>query len=237
MSDPRAFEQRHQCIESGMDVVWAEWPEPQYLTHVQALTTTQAVGIDDLTLPDEPKWLQQIHGVDLIHLDDWTPNVAADAAWTQRPSEVAVVKTADCLPLLVASDQEPLVAAIHAGWRGLAQGMIGRAIKALPGQAKDLQVWIGPAISQVAYEVGDEVHEALVRHNASFGEHFKPAREGHWWADLVGMAITELNQAGVERVASSGLCTAQLSERFYSYRAGLPKNQESARMASLIWLA
>jgi len=233
MSDQGLSAQAHP----SQDVVWAKWPEPKSLKHVQALTTTQATGVDDLTLPGEPRWLTQIHGVDLIHLDDWTPNVAADAAWTHRPAEVAVVKTADCLPVLVASDQEPLVAAIHAGWRGLALGMIGRAIRALPGQAKDLQVWIGPAISQATYEVGDEVYEALVHYNAAFGEHFKPAREGHWWADLAGMATTELIQSGVERVASSGLCTAQCAERFYSYRAGLPKNQESGRMASLIWLA
>lgn len=224
-------------MDQSQDVVWAQWPEPQYLDHIQALTTTQGTTVDDLGLPGEPKWLKQTHGVDSIHLDDWAPNVAADAAWTHRPREVVVVQTADCLPLLVASDHQPLVAAIHAGWRGLAGGMIQRAIQGLPGSTQHLQVWIGPAISHAAYEVGDEVHEALIQYNAAFGQHFKPARKGHWWADLVGMARTDLVEAGVERIAASGLCTAQHTKRFYSYRAGLPKNQESARMASLIWLA
>ncbi len=178
-----------------------------------------------------------MHQTKLIHLDDWAPGVRADGAWTDRPGQVAVVQTADCLPVLIADEQAPLVAAVHAGWRGLAQGIIEQTIQALPSRAGDLQVWIGPAISQAAFEVGDEVYQAFVAKNPAFAPHFKPSRFGHWWADLVGMAVTELAQVGVFRVSVSGLCTAQDRDRFYSYRAGLPKGEESARMASLIWLA
>lgn len=219
------------------DVVLAQWPKPERLPNVQALTTTRAVGVDDLMLPSAPHWLEQVHQTRLIHLDDWTPNVTADAAWTDRPGQVAVVKTADCLPLLVANDQTPVVAAIHAGWRGLVQGIVEQTIKALPGRVEDLQVWIGPAISQDAFEVGNEVHQAFVSKNSAFEPHFKASRPGHWWADLAGIAVTELAQLGVLRVSLSGLCTVKASDRFYSYRAGLPKDLESARMASLIWLA
>lgn len=218
-------------------VVLAEWPEPERLPNVQALTTTQDVGAEDLMLPSAPHWLEQVHQTRLIHLDDWTPNVTADAAWTDRSGQVAVVKTADCLPLLVANDQKPVVAAIHAGWRGLVQGIVKQTIKALPGRVADLQVWIGPAISQDAFEVGDEVYRAFLDKNSAFKPHFKTSRPGHWWADLAGIAVTELAELGVLRVTLSGLCTAKASNRFYSYRAGLPKNLESARMASLIWLA
>lgn len=219
------------------DAVLAQWPEPQHLSHVNALTTTQSLNVEDLVLPSAPHWLEQVHQTRLIHLDDWTPEVTADAAWTDRPGQVAVVKTADCLPLLVANDQMPLVAAIHAGWRGLAQGIVEQTIQALPGRVEDLQVWIGPAISQDAFEVGNEVYQAFVSKNSAFEPHFKASRPGHWWADLAGMAVTELAQMGVFRVGLSGLCTATASDRFYSYRAGLPKDLESARMASLIWLA
>lgn len=180
----------------------------------------------DSLLPSSPCWLDQVHGNRVIHLDDWTAGVEADAAWTDRPGQVAAVLTADCLPILVADRDGRCVAAIHAGWRGLSADVIARSIAALPAAPETLEAWIGPRICRDHYEVGREVHDAF----AATDEAFVPSGEGHWLADLARVARSRLLAAGVSRITDSKACTAE-GRRFYSYR----RDQGTGRMASVIW--
>jgi len=180
-------------------------------------------------LPSAPCWLKQVHGTSVIHLDDWRPGVEADAAWTDRPGQVAAVLSADCLPLLLADQRETLVAAIHAGWRGLANGVIERAVAALPLAPERLLAWIGPAISQAHYEVSDEVREQFPFDSGAFAEN----QRGRWQADLKAIARRRLLKVGVGQVFDSGLCTAADPARFFSYRRD---GERTGRHANLIWL-
>lgn len=177
-------------------------------------------------LPASPAWLRQVHGRRVIHLDDWFDGIEADAAWTDRPGQVAAVLTADCLPLLVAARNGVCVAAIHAGWRGLAAGVIAECIAVLPGAPRDLIAWIGPRICRDHYEVGEDVRAAF----ANSAGAFVPTRPGHWLADLPAIAGAQLRDAGVGEVIDSRACTAG-SSRFFSHR----RDQRTGRMASLIW--
>ncbi len=178
-------------------------------------------------LPGSPRWLRQVHGSRVIHLDDWTHGIEADAAWTDRPGQVACVLAADCLPVLVAErDQAACIAAIHAGWRGLAAGVIGNAIAALPVDPGRLQAWIGPRIGRKHYQVGQSVRHALDDYACAF----EPVGQDQWLADLARIATRQLRNAGVERVIDSKACTAEDS-RFFSYRRVTP----TGRMAACIW--
>lgn len=179
------------------------------------------------TLPADPCWLKQVHGNRVIHLDDWCEGTAADAAWTDRPGQVAVVMTADCLPLLVADREGGCVATIHAGWRGLAAGVIAECIGALPVPPQRLVAWIGPRICREHYEVGEEVRRAF----PGAVEAFSANREGHWLADLPAIAGGQLRDAGVGQLHDSCLCTAEGS-RFFSYR----RDHRTGRMATTIWI-
>jgi YfiH family protein len=181
------------------------------------------------SLPSAPCWLKQVHGTDLIHLDDWQPGIEADAAWTDRPDQVAAVLAADCLPLLFADRREQLVAVVHAGWRGLASGVVERAVAGLPVAPERLLAWIGPGISQAHYEVSDEVRAAF----GSEPDAFARNERGRWQADLKAIARVRLSAAGVGQVIDSGLCTAADRARFFSYRRD---HGQTGRQASLIWL-
>lgn len=179
------------------------------------------------TLPDDPCWLKQVHGNRVIHLDDWHDGAVADAAWTDRPGQVAAVLTADCLPLLVADRAGTCVAAIHAGWRGLAAGVIGECIGTLPARPEALAAWIGPRICREHYEVGEDVRRAFPG-----AEHaFTANREGHWLADLAAIAGKQLRDAGVGAFRDSRVCTAEGS-RYFSYR----RDHLTGRMATAVWI-
>ena len=183
------------------------------------------------SLPAEPHWLRQVHGRRVIHLDDWQPDIEADAAWTDRPHQVAVVLTADCLPILltgvVRSNSRPLVAAIHAGWRGLADGVIENTLEQLVSHAAELQAWIGPSIRQPVYEVDEPVLAAF----ADYPDAFAANANGRWQADLQTIARHKLMTCGVTQVHDSGLCTARDDRNFYSHR----RDGRCGRQASLIW--
>jgi len=173
----------------------------------------------------------------VINLDAWHPGIEADGAWTDRIGEIAVIQTADCLPILMTGQAHPFVAAIHAGWRGLAAGMVASAVEACPGHPDDMQVWLGPAISQAHYEVDAPVYQAFVGQNPTLDDYFQPTRSGHWRADLVGIAVWQFQRAGVSRIAVSGECTASAPGRYFSHRAGRTPADRQGRMSSLIWLA
>ncbi len=183
----------------------------------------RAAVCDALALPTAPRWLRQVHGTSVIDLDRHdTPDAAADAARTTRPGTVCAVLTADCLPLLVAARDGSAVAAIHAGWRGLAAGVIEATLQslALPGSA--LAVWLGPAIGATAYEVGEDVREAFVDHEVQAQTCFTPTRPGQ----------LRLRAHGVREIQGGEHCTHRDAERFYSYR----RDGACGRMASLIWI-
>lgn len=217
-------------------VIPASWPNRLALPPLQAFTTTAKTSFDQLRLPSAPHWLVQEHGIESICLDDWREGIVADAAWTDQPHQVIAIKTADCLPILLASSTSPLVAGIHAGWRGLAQGVIQHTLERLPVDNSALQAWIGPAISAPQYEVDALVFKAFTDLDPDLAVFFESHRADRWRANLVGIAKHQLQELGVAGIVSSGLCTASDPERLFSYRRGLPKNQETARMASLIWL-
>lgn len=178
-------------------------------------------------LPARPCWLRQVHGSRVIHLDEWVAGIEADAAWTDRPGQVACVLAADCLPILVAERGGGCCAVIHAGWRGLAAGVIARTIGELPADPARLQAWIGPRICRDHYEVGPEVRAALNESESAF----EPVRPGHWLADLPRIAERQLRDAGAGQVTDSGACTADES-RFFSHR----RDKRTGRMVACIWL-
>ncbi|MEJ2646720.1 MAG: peptidoglycan editing factor PgeF [Gammaproteobacteria bacterium] len=185
-----------------------------------------------LALPDEPCWLRQVHGVRVLAVAAGQPSTEADAAWTPMPGRVCAVLTADCLPVLFCDRRGTRVAAAHAGWRGLAAGVLEATLRAMGVAPQELLVWLGPAIGPAAFEVGVEVRDAFVGADAGAGEAFRAGPDGRWYADLYALARRRLAAAGVVEVYGGGLCTYSDPERFFSYR----RDGATGRMASLIWL-
>ncbi len=179
-------------------------------------------------LPAAPRWLRQVHGTGVIHLDQWRPGIEADAAWTDRPGQVVAILTADCLPVLLADRDGRCVAAAHAGWRGLAAGVLEATVAALPVPPGELQAWIGPRIGAAAYEVDAPVRDAFPDDSHAFA----PTRPGHWRADLSAIAIRRLRAIGVAEARDVGRCTAAEPERFFSHR----RDGRSGRQATLAWI-
>jgi YfiH family protein len=184
-----------------------------------------------LLLPSEPVWLQQVHGRRVIEAGVDTDK-RADAAWTMQAGSVCAVMTADCLPVLFCDRQGTRVAAVHAGWRGLAAGVLEATVDRLAARAEDLMAWMGPAIGPRAFEVGDDVRQVFVDHDPNAAAAFEPIGEGHWLADIYRLARQRLGSCGITRVFGGGFCTWSDRERFFSYR----RDKVTGRMASLIWL-
>ena len=179
----------------------------------------------------EPLWLSQIHGARVVDAGRVKAGIEADAAFTDRPGIVCSVMTADCLPLLVCDLAQPRVAAVHAGWRGLAAGVVERTVEKFAGS--ELIAWMGPAISQQAYEVGADVYRQFSRGVGECRQAFRPARSGRWLLDIYRLARQHLRKAGVEAVYGGGFCTVMEEKRFFSFR----REGTTGRMASLIWVA
>jgi len=196
----------------------------------------------DAFLPAPPVWLAQVHGTGVAVLDGATlagaravPPVA-DAAVTRERGIVCAVRTADCLPVLFADRAGTVAGVAHAGWRGLAAGVLEAtvaALAALGGAPHDLVAWFGPAIGPAAFEVGDEVRAAFAASDPDSRGCFAPAGEGKWRADLYALARRRLATAGVHDVSGGGWCTVADAARFYSHR----RARDAARMATLVWLA
>ena len=240
-----------------IDYLTPEWPAPP---GVRAVSTTRIGGIskgpwqglnlathvdDDpadvlanrellkmnLALPAQPRWLTQVHGRSVCELPVASDDCEADAASTKQPGEVCVVMTADCLPVLFCDRSGSTVAAAHAGWRGLAGGVLEASLQAFDDPA-EVMAWLGPAIGPESFEVGDEVREAFVSSHPRSETAFVATRPGHWLADIYALARIRLADAGVKAVYGGGLCTFLDAERFYSFR----RDQITGRMASLIWI-
>jgi YfiH family protein len=184
-------------------------------------------------LPAEPLWLRQVHGTTVIDGEDATPGAEADGAVTRTPGLVLAVLTADCLPVLLCDRRATVVAVAHAGWRGLAAGVIEKTVSRMGSEPCDLVACIGPAISAAMYEVGVEVRAAFVNQDKEAEGAFSPGRPGHFLADLPELARQRLRKTGIMSVHGGHCCTFKDKERFFSYR----RDGETGRMASLIWLA
>ena len=183
------------------------------------------------SLPDEPCWINQTHGNRVVILED-EDNRDADAAVSRSPGIVAVVMTADCLPILMCNRGGTEVAAVHAGWRGLQAGVVQSALGAMNSSPVSLMAWIGPAISQACFEVGDEVREAFMESTTDAMSCFNQHGTGHWLCDLTGLAELILRQQGVTEIHKDPHCSYRDQDLFYSYR----REAVTGRMASLIWI-
>lgn len=186
-----------------------------------------------LDLPAAPRWLRQVHGTTVAELGPLpsADEPPADAAVTHLPGTVLAILTADCLPVLFCSDDGVRIGAAHAGWRGLAAGVLEAGIDALGTTPTRLLAWLGPCIGAASYEVGEEVRAAFVERDAAAAHCFVATRPGHWLCDLAGLARRRLMAAGLMRIHGGGFDT-RADQRFYSYRRD---GAASGRFASLIW--
>lgn len=206
----------------------ADWPAP---AGIVAGTTLRD---SEYRLPAQPQWLNQVHGARVVHarspvFAEGPP--AADAIVADQPGDICVVCTADCLPVLFCSMDGCEIAAVHGGWRGLAAGIIEETIAAMTAQPGELIAWLGPAISQPAFEVGAEVREAFLASDAAAEAAFVANDRGRWQADLYGLATARLRNLGVSAVYGGGLCTHRDEARFYSYR----RDGATGRMLSFVY--
>ncbi|MFC5697952.1 peptidoglycan editing factor PgeF [Pseudomonas sp. GCM10022186] len=233
-----------------------DWPAP---SRVKACVTTREGGVslppyeglnlgshvgDDLqavernrqTLTDalgcRPAWLSQVHGVRVVQANPAQVD-EADGSWTAEPGIASAVLTADCLPALFCDRAGSKVAAAHAGWRGLANGVLEATLDALALPPEEVLIWLGPAIGPSAFEVGPEVREAFVARHPETERAFQPsANAGKFMADIYQLAHIRLAARGVTAVYGGGFCTVS-DPRFYSYR----RAAQTGRFASLVWLA
>jgi YfiH family protein len=244
----------------GASVLAADWPAPP---GVRALTTLRGpaggsappfdrfdLGLrngDDadavranrellargLGLPSAPCWLRQVHGPRVVVDPDPAREPEADAAVARAPGKVLAILTADCLPVVLASADGTVVAAAHAGWRGLAAGVLEATVLAMAAPPATLLAWLGPAAGPGAYEVGADVRDAFVARDEAAAVAFAPTRPGHWRVDLYRLARQRLVGAGLapDAIHGGGLCTISDPARFYSHR----RDQRTGRMATLAW--
>jgi polyphenol oxidase len=187
-----------------------------------------------LQLPVEPAWLEQVHGNEVVEVcpDVGVGSGPADAVIVRTRGAVAAIQVADCLPVLFASSDGTAVAAAHAGWRGLAAGVLEATVSRLGSEPTQLLAWIGPGIGTAHFEVGDEVREAFVTQDQDAAPAFHPNRRGRWQCDLVLLARQRLIQVGLTRVFGGRWCTYSEQSRFFSFR----RDGKCGRMAALIWL-
>ncbi len=198
----------------------------------QAVAANRMQVVRQLDLPGMPLWLNQVHGIGVVDAVHATPGCTADASFTREASVVCAVLTADCLPLLLCDKAGGTVAAVHAGWRGLAAGVIEAALASMQVAPEDIMVWLGPAIGPRAFEVGPEVREAFTSHDPATAEAFQPSPAGRWLADIYQLARQRLARQGVTAIYGGDRCTYTEMQYFYSYR----REGVTGRMASLVWL-
>lgn len=186
-----------------------------------------------LALPSPPRWLRQVHGTRVAVEPQAGAEPEADAAVSCTPGTVLAILTADCLPVALASTDGRWIGAAHAGWRGLAAGVLEATVAAMQVPAEMLLVWLGPAAGPRAYEVGAEVRDAFVGRDPQAATAFVASRPGHWHMDLYALARQRLHKAGVLPGAVHGgdRCTISEPDAFFSHR----RDQRTGRMATLVW--
>ena len=241
-------------------IILPDWPAP---AHIKACTTLRTGGIskapyasfnlaehvgDDarhvqanrallknsLMLADEPTWLEQTHSTIVVTADPRHRGKEADASFTTQPKQICAVLTADCLPILVCDRQGTQIAAIHAGWRGLANGIITQTLKMLQLPPEETLVWLGPAIGPSIYELGEEVRQQFIAKRAAAVKAFIPSpNAGRWLGNLYLLAKMDFQEYGVDAIYGGNYCTYSEKDRFFSYRRD---GNKTGRMASLIWM-
>lgn len=245
---------------SQLDFIIPNWPVP---ANVVALQTTRLGGVsgapyaslnlgahvnDDPIavaknrqllspyLPNEPVWVNQVHGIEVIDAAQSACLQNADASFTTKPNVVCVTMTADCLPVLLCDKAGTVVAAVHAGWRGLCDGVIEAAVNKLPVEHSEILAWLGPAIGPNAFEVGSEVRAQFIAKDAQAASAFQ-TNGNKWLGDIYQIASQRLSYLGVTQIyggsVNEDFCTYTDATRFYSFR----RDDVTGRMASLIWLA
>lgn len=199
----------------------------------QAVAANRAALTTLANLPAPPCWLRQVHGARVADVDAAGAQAEpeADAAVTRHPGTVLAILTADCLPVLLCADDASVVGAAHAGWRGLAAGVLEATVASMQVPPARLSAWIGPAIGAASYEIGDDVRAAFVDSDPGAGGAFTVSRPGHWLCDLPALARRRLEAAGIARVHGGGFDTCR-DDRFYSYR----RERETGRFATLVWI-
>lgn len=197
----------------------------------QAVTMNRARLRVALALPSEPCWLRQVHGTQIV-VEPQHDEPQADIAATRTPGVVLAILTADCLPVLFCAEDGSEIAAAHAGWRGLSAGVLENTMATMQTPRAQTIVWLGPAIGPRSYEVGEEVRETFIAHDAVSSAAFSATRPGHWLCDLYELARQRLRNAGVSRIFGGGFDTFA-DPRFYSYRRD---GARSGRFTSLIWI-
>lgn len=239
-----------------MNTIKPDWPLPP---HVHAAVTLRAGGVSvgnysslnpathvgdnpehvernrliietSLNLPSEPVWLQQVHGDHVVKADQVRTVPEADASYTDRKNFVCAVLTADCLPVLFCGAQGEVIAAAHAGWKGLHAGILKKTVEAM--HCRDISAWFGPAIGPKQFEVGDEVYQAFVDLDKQMATAFKAVKPGKWLADIYQLARIQLQSLAIRHIYGGHYCTVSDPQRFYSYRRD---GAATGRMASLIW--
>jgi YfiH family protein len=237
--------------------IYPDWPAPKC---VKSLVSTRQGGVScgvyaglnlgdhvgdqmtDLTknrallraqLPNDPVWIRQVHGTRVVDAGETHGLAEADASVTRQTHRVCAILTADCLPVLLCAQDGSVIGAAHAGWRGLAAGILEQTISAMAHPAGQIMAWLGPAIGPESFEVGDEVQLAFVKDLPESICAFRSLGQGKWLADLYQLARLRLQRAGVTQIFGGGLNTYCDSNRFYSYR----RDGVTGRMASLIWIA
>ncbi len=187
-------------------------------------------------LPNEPVWVNQVHGIEVIDAAQSACLQNADASFTTKPNVVCVTMTADCLPVLLCDKAGTVVAAVHAGWRGLCDGVIEAAVNKLPVEHSEILAWLGPAIGPNAFEVGSEVRAQFIAKDAQAASAFQ-TNGNKWLGDIYQIARQRLNYLGVTQIyggsVNEDFCTYTDATRFYSFR----RDDVTGRMASLIWLS
>jgi YfiH family protein len=183
-------------------------------------------------LPQDPKWLRQMHAADVVVADGLAGIPEADASIARNAGTVCAVMIADCLPVLLCDRTGSVVGIAHAGWRGLSSGVIENTVDMMGVARGELLAYLGPAIGPHAFEVGRDVHDAFVTHDPAAAIAFTPYRQGKWLADLFRLARLRLARCGIDQVFGGGLCTYDNPARFYSHR----RDKVTGRMAALIWL-
>src|SRR5690242_789325 len=251
---------RTPSLAAASDWIVPDWPAPP---NVKALFTTRKGGVSRgpyasfnlgdhvgdspsavdenrallrQLLPGEPIWLTQVHGIDPVNIDDPACMLrGADASFTRQTGSVCAMLAADCLPILFCDRTGTVAGAIHAGWRGLAGGVIEQTLSNVRAERADLMAWLGPAIGPSHFEVGEEVRGAFVQHNPNAAQAFikHPSQADKWLANLFLLARQRLIEAGIREIHGGGICTFSNPERFFSYR----RDGITGRMAALIWIA
>lgn len=241
---------------AAIELIRPDWPAP---ANIHAFTTTRNGGFsqgswDSLNLglscgddsqhveknrrllsrilPSEPRWLRQVHGTAVIGWDRANiPGTGADAIVSKQAGQVCAVLTADCLPVLFCNTAGTHIAAAHAGWRGLAAGVLEATVLAMECKPADLTVWMGPAIGPRTFEVGKDVYDAFTNLNIENSIAFKPYQD-RWLADIYQLAGMALGRMGITQISGGQHCTYEEQDSFFSYR----RDGETGRMASVAWL-